>query len=130
MQKDTTEIVKELGLCPDFKTFYNENKNYIIDLIKGGMSVEEVLKWSEENVDKYATYFFADSLKFFAKSGRVSGFAGFMGNLIGIKPIIYMDDNGKLELAELKKTEQLRLVRPVSWTKLGEHTFLYQMSYS
>ena len=30
MQKDTTEIVKELGLCPDFQTFYDENKDYMV----------------------------------------------------------------------------------------------------
>lgn len=30
MKKDTSEIVKELGLCPDFQTFYNENKDYMI----------------------------------------------------------------------------------------------------
>ena len=30
MQKDTSKIVEELGLSPDFKTFYNENKDYMI----------------------------------------------------------------------------------------------------
>ena len=30
MGKDTSEIVKELGLCPDFQTFYSENKNYMV----------------------------------------------------------------------------------------------------
>lgn len=30
MNKDTSKIVEELGLCPDFKTFYNENKDYMI----------------------------------------------------------------------------------------------------
>ncbi len=30
MTKDTTKIVEELGLTPDFKTFYNENKNYMV----------------------------------------------------------------------------------------------------
>jgi len=30
MQKDTSEIVKELGLCPDFQTFYQENKDYML----------------------------------------------------------------------------------------------------
>ena len=30
MRKDTSEIVKELGLCPDFQTFYNENKEYMV----------------------------------------------------------------------------------------------------
>ena len=41
MQKDTSEIVKELGLSPDFQTFYNENKTewqrikHIIDCLIG-----------------------------------------------------------------------------------------------
>ncbi len=30
MQKDTSEIVKELGLYPDFQTFYDENKDYMV----------------------------------------------------------------------------------------------------
>ena len=30
MQKDTSEIVKELGLCPDFQTFYSENREYMV----------------------------------------------------------------------------------------------------
>ncbi len=30
MQKDTSEIVKELGLSPDFQTFYDENKEYMV----------------------------------------------------------------------------------------------------
>ena len=29
MEKNTAEIVKELGLCPDFQTFYSENKDYM-----------------------------------------------------------------------------------------------------
>lgn len=31
MQKDTAKIVEELGLCSDFKTFYDENKEYMVD---------------------------------------------------------------------------------------------------
>jgi len=30
MQKDTSKIVEELGLCADFKTFYDENKSYMV----------------------------------------------------------------------------------------------------
>lgn len=30
MQKDTSEIVKELGLSPDFQTFYTENRDYMV----------------------------------------------------------------------------------------------------
>lgn len=30
MMKDTAKIVEELGLCPDFKSFYRENQEYMI----------------------------------------------------------------------------------------------------
>ena len=30
MQKDTSKIVEELGLCPDFQTFYQENKDFMV----------------------------------------------------------------------------------------------------
>ncbi len=30
MEKDTSEIVKELGLSQDFQTFYNENKEHMV----------------------------------------------------------------------------------------------------
>ena len=61
-----------------------------------GATIEEILKWAEDNVDHYATYFFADNLKFFGRSGRVSNVTAKMGNIIGIKPIIYMNDEGMM----------------------------------
>ena len=30
MEKDISKIVEELGLCPDFKTFYRENQDYMV----------------------------------------------------------------------------------------------------
>ena len=30
MAKDTAKIVEELNICPDFKTFYDENKKYMV----------------------------------------------------------------------------------------------------
>ena len=57
MGKDTSEIVKELGLCPDFQTFYQENKEHMIsadlaqlldDLLKQkGLKKSQVIKDSE-----------------------------------------------------------------------------------
>lgn len=66
------------------------------ELYNQGKSIEEIQEWAKENVDKQAFYFFADNLKFFGKSGRVSGFKAFMGNIIGIKPIIYIGEDGKM----------------------------------
>ena len=65
-------------------------------MYKEGKTVEELLKWAEENVDRYAVYFYADDLKFFARSGRVSNFAGFMGNAIGLHPIIHISQEGQM----------------------------------
>ena len=63
------------------------------DLYKAGKTAEQILEWAKTEVDRFAVYFFADDLKFFAKSGRVSGIAG---TLIGVRPIIYMNDEGKM----------------------------------
>lgn len=65
-------------------------------LFNSGKSAEEVIAWGNENVDKFACYFFADDLKFFAKSGRVKGIAAVMGNLMGIRPILTMGQDGKM----------------------------------
>lgn len=57
MQKDTSKIVEELGLCPDFKTFYHENKDYMLTstladllnqlLAEKGLKKAQVIKSSE-----------------------------------------------------------------------------------
>ena len=66
------------------------------DLVKAGKTLDEVLEWSRKEVDKFAMYFFADDLKFFRKSGRVSGLAATMGTLIGVRPLIHMSQEGKM----------------------------------
>ena len=68
----------------------------IADMIKGGKSIEEVLAWAETEIDHYATYFFADNLNFFAKSGRVNNVTAVMGNILGFRPIIYMNQEGQM----------------------------------
>ena len=57
MQKDTSEIVKELGLFQDFQTFYRENKDYMISvslsqlleelLVKKGIKKAHAIKKAE-----------------------------------------------------------------------------------
>ena len=66
------------------------------DLIKAGKPLDEVLEWAKTEVDKFAMYFFADDLKFFRRSGRVSGLAATMGTLIGVRPLIHMSQEGKM----------------------------------
>jgi DegV family protein with EDD domain len=66
------------------------------DEFLAGKTLDELLKWARKEVDHYAMYFFADDLKFFRRSGRVSGLAATMGTLVGIRPIIYMSPEGKM----------------------------------
>ena len=42
----------------------------------------------------YAVYFYADDLKFFARSGRVSNLSAAMGGILGIRPIISINSEG------------------------------------
>lgn len=59
-----------------------------------GASVEEILAWAHTEVDKFAVYFFADDLKFFVRSGRVSGLSAVFGGILGIRPIININSDG------------------------------------
>ncbi len=64
------------------------------DMVKNGATMDEIMAWSEQETDKFAVYFFADDLKFFNKSGRVSGLAAAMGGILGIRPIITVNSDG------------------------------------
>jgi DegV family protein with EDD domain len=66
------------------------------DLHKAGKTAEELVEWARTEVDHYAQYFFADDLKFFKRSGRVKGIAATMGTLLGIRPIICMNEAGEM----------------------------------
>ena len=91
------------------------------DMYKNGSSVEEILKWAETEVDKFAVYFFADDLKFFRHSGRVSGIAGTMGTLLGIRPVIYMTQEGRMESIGKEKGRTKAVERLMYFVKeLGE----------
>ena len=66
------------------------------DMYKAGKSIEEILEWAKTEVYNFSLYFFSEDLKFFHKSGRVSGLAAAMGTLVGVRPIITMNAEGKM----------------------------------
>lgn len=61
-----------------------------------GMSLDEVADWAEANRLNLQIWFFASDLTFFVKGGRVSKTAGAIGGLLGICPLLNMDNAGKL----------------------------------
>lgn len=91
------------------------------DLLKSGKTPEEVVEWAKTEVDHYTQYFFADDLKFFRRSGRVSGIAATMGGLIGIRPIIYMSSEGKMVSIGKEKGRMNAMTRLVDFVEeLGD----------
>ena len=91
------------------------------DLFKAGKSLEEVLAWAEDEVDRFAMYFYVDDLKFFRRSGRVSGLAATMGTLIGLRPIIHMSQEGKMVSLGTEKGRFKAVTRLVDTVKeLGD----------
>lgn len=99
------------------------------DLLNKGMTAEEAVEWGKKEVDHYVQYFFADDLKFMRHSGRVSGLAATMGGLIGLRPVIHMSTEGKMEsIGTVKGRTQVmeRLVQYVEQTGLDikKHRFI------
>ena len=64
------------------------------EMALAGKSIEDILAWADVEIDKFATYFYANDLKFFRKSGRVSGLAAMFGTILGIRPLISMNQEG------------------------------------
>ena len=64
------------------------------EMVLAGKSIEDILAWADVEIDKFATYFYANDLKFFRKSGRVSGLAAMFGTILGIRPLISMNQEG------------------------------------
>ena len=91
------------------------------DMYKAGKTAEEIVAWAKVEVPKFPMYFFADDLKFFRRSGRVSGLAATMGGLIGIRPIIYLNDEGKMVSIGKEKGRAKAIARLVQYVEeLGE----------
>ena len=88
------------------------------DLVKAGKTLDEILEWAKAEVDHFAMYFFADDLKFFRRSGRVSGLAATMGTLIGVRPLIHMSKEGKMVSVGTAKGRQKAIQYLVD--KVGE----------
>lgn len=91
------------------------------DMYKAGKSAEEIVEWSKTEVDRYTMYFFADDLKFFKHSGRVSGLSAVMGTMLGVRPIIYMSDEGKMVSIGKERGRTKALERLLSYVEeLGD----------
>ncbi len=63
---------------------------------KSGASIDEVYDYITACVPKMCHWFTVDDLVYLKRGGRVSAAAAFVGGLLGIKPVLHMDDAGHL----------------------------------
>lgn len=65
-----------------------------------GASIDEVRDWLEENKLHMAHWFTVDDLMFLHRGGRVSRTSATAGTVLNIKPVMHVDDEGKLVVTE------------------------------
>lgn len=65
-----------------------------------GKSIEELYNWVEENRLNICHWYKVDDLFHLKRGGRISSVAATFGTALNIKPLLNMDNGGKLQLVE------------------------------
>lgn len=114
----TPSVVNAIEAASKIKSKYPDRKIVVIDslcsctgygmlvdsaadLRDSGKSFEEVEKWVLENRNTVQHQLFSTDMKFFRRSGRVSGAAAIVGSILNICPIMHLNSAGKI-IAYLK----------------------------
>ena len=61
-----------------------------------GLSLEELAAWCEENKLHVCHWFTVDDLMFLKRGGRISAATAVVGTMLQIKPVLHVDDEGRL----------------------------------
>ena len=85
-------IVDSLGAS----TGYGVILEKMAELRDNGMSAKDLADWAKENVLRLHYEFTSTDLTFYIKGGRISKTSGMVGTLLGICPLMDMDNVGKL----------------------------------
>jgi len=68
----------------------------VADLRDQGMCYDDIVDWVEKHKLDMHHWFFSSDLTFFVKGGRVSKTAGAIGGMLGICPLLNVDNKGRL----------------------------------
>lgn len=66
------------------------------DMRDAGADIEDTTKWLTENRQTIHHQFFSTDLKHYRRSGRISGAASMIGTVLGVCPIMRLDDKGSI----------------------------------
>lgn len=67
-----------------------------VEMLKQGAAKEEIVSWLEGNKLKLNHWFTVEDLDHLRRGGRVSGAAAFVGSMLNIKPVLHVNNEGKL----------------------------------
>ncbi|WP_314481420.1 DegV family protein [Streptococcus cristatus] len=76
-----------------------------------GQDFEEILIKIQQQIDGTSAFIMVDDLNHLVKGGRLSNGAAILGNLLSIKPILYFNDAGVIEVFEKIRTEKKAIKR-------------------
>ena len=106
-----------------------------------GFMVESVFQWVEqgddfqsildkltEQIENTSAFIMVDDLDHLVKGGRLSNGAAILGNLLSIKPILYFNDQGVIEVYEKVRTEKKATKRLVEIVKEETSNGNYQIT--
>lgn len=69
---------------------------YAVDKRNAGLSLEETAKFLEDNKLNFVSLFTVDDLFFLKRGGRLSGAVAVVGTILNIKPLLHVDNEGRL----------------------------------
>lgn len=69
---------------------------YAVRMRDEGKTIEEVQSWLLENRDHLCHWFTVDDLFYLKRGGRLSGAAAIMGTILSVKPVLHVDNEGRL----------------------------------
>lgn len=81
---------KSISLGSGFVTYYAALKH------NEGATMDELDLYLDDIIAHTGVYFVVEDLTYLYRGGRLSGVSKVMGNLLGIKPILHFDDEGKI----------------------------------
>ncbi len=73
-------------------------------------SFNEFIKYIEDTKPKICHWFTVDDLQYLYRGGRVSSFSAALGTMLSIKPILHVDDNGRLVPTSKEKGRNASLI--------------------
>ena len=85
-------VVDSLGASSGYGLLMDK----LADLRDEGKTIDEVYEWAEKNKLRLHHWFFSTDLTFYVKGGRISKSAGFFGGMLGICPLLNVDNLGRL----------------------------------